>query len=274
MKTFKVLCIGGSDSSGGAGIQADLKAVTACGCWGLSAITAVTAQNTFGVAGIHPLTPTFVGKQLDVVLNDIGCDAVKTGMLHTAEIVKTVTGKIKKFKLKKVVVDPVMIAKGGKMLLQKKAQAALVKDLLPCAFAVTPNIYEAEILSKIKIKSIEDMKNAAVKIHELGVKNVLVKGGHLSGDRKSGVTDILYDGKHYYEFSSPRIHSRNTHGTGCTYASALAAGIAKGQGIVDAVIQTKIFIIAAIKNALNPGKGYGSVNVFGEIILNKVNIKR
>jgi hydroxymethylpyrimidine/phosphomethylpyrimidine kinase len=264
MKPVKVLCIGGSDSSSGAGIQADLKAVSACDSWGLCVVTAVTAQNTHGVSGIYPVTPAFVGKQIDAVMNDMGADAVKTGMLPSVEIVQTVAKKIKKYKLKKVVVDPVMIAKGGKTLMQNKARAALIKDLLPLAFAVTPNIPEAEILSKMKIASVDDMKKAALKIHELGVKNVLIKGGHLPGSINSDVTDILYNGN-YYEFSSGRINSRDIHGTGCTYASVLAAGIAQGESIVDSALRAKIMIIAAIKNAINPGKGYGSVNVFGEI---------
>jgi hydroxymethylpyrimidine/phosphomethylpyrimidine kinase len=263
MEPVKVICIGGSDSSGGAGIQADLKAVIACGCWGSSVITAVTAQNTHGVSGIYPVSPAFVAKQLDVVLNDMGCDALKTGMFHTSEIVQTVAKKIKKYKITKVVVDPVMIAKGGKTLMQKKARATLVKDLLPLAFVVTPNIPEAEILAKMEISSIEDMKRAAVKIHALGVKNVLIKGGHLPGNRKSDVTDILYDGN-YYEFSSKRINLSGIHGTGCTFASAVAAGIAKGESIVDSALRARILMTAAIKNAVNPGKGYSAVNVFGE----------
>jgi hydroxymethylpyrimidine/phosphomethylpyrimidine kinase len=264
MVPVKVLCIGGSDTSCGAGIQADLKAVSFCGCWGLSVITAVTAQNTQGVQDIYPVSPEFVGKQLDVVLNDIGADAVKTGMLHTSEIVQTVVKKIKKYKLTKVIVDPVMIAKGGKTLMHNKARAALVKELLPLAYAVTPNIPEAEILSKMKITSIADMKKAAVIICGLGVKNVLIKGGHLIGSKNKDVTDILYNGN-YYEFSSKRLDLRDIHGTGCTYASALAAGIAKGESIIDAALRARIMIVAAIKNAVNPGKGYGSVNVFGEI---------
>jgi hydroxymethylpyrimidine/phosphomethylpyrimidine kinase len=263
MKPVKVICIGGSDSGGGAGIQADLKAVIACGCWGSSVITAITAQNTYGVSGIYPVTPAFVAKQMDVVLNDIGCDALKTGMLHTSEIVQTVAMKIKKHKIIKVIVDPVMIAKGGRALMHKKAQAALVKDLLPLAFVVTPNIPEAEVLTKIKITSIALMKEAAVKIHELGVKNVLIKGGHLPGSGKSEVTDILYNGN-FYELSSKRINLSGFHGTGCTYASALAAGIAKGETIIDSALRAKILITSAIKNAVNPGKGYSVVNVFGE----------
>ena len=268
MKPFKVLCIGGSDTSCGAGIQADLKAVSACGCWGLSVITAVTAQNTKGVSGIYPVSPEFVGKQIDVVLQDIGADTVKTGMIPTEEIVQTLVKKIKKYKLKKVVVDPVMIAKGGKTLMQKKALKALIKDLLPLAFAVTPNIPEAEVLSKTEIKSISDMKEAAIKIQELGVRNVLIKGGHLSNNKNSYVTDILYNGN-CYEFTSKRINLHDIHGTGCTYASAIASGIAKGESIVEASLKAKIMVTAAIKNSLNLGKGYVSVNVFGENILTK-----
>lgn len=264
MKPVKVLCIGGSDSGGGAGIQADLKAVSACGSWGLCVITAVTAQNSKGVSAIFPVTPAFIGKQIDAVMNDMGTDAVKTGMLPTAEIVQTVVRKIKKYKLKKVVVDPVMIAKGGKTLMPDRARTALIEDLLPLAFAITPNIPEAEIISKMKIASVADMKQAALRIHALGVKNILIKGGHLPIGKYADVTDILYNG-HYYEFSSKRINSSSTHGTGCTYAATLAAGIARGDSIVDAALQAKIMITSAIKNGICPGKGYGSVNVFGDL---------
>jgi len=267
METVKVICIGGSDSGGGAGIQADLKAVIACGCWGLSVITAVTAQNTKGVAGVYPVSPEFVGRQMDTVLNDMSVDALKTGMLPTEEIVRTVARKIKKYKIGKVVVDPVMIAKGGKNLMSGRARKALVNDLLPLAFAVTPNIPEAEALTGLKITTVSMMKEAARRIHETGVRNIVIKGGHLPGRRRSGIVDVLYDGA-FYEFSSPRINTRDTHGTGCTYASALAAGLARGESVVEAALQAKIMIAAAIKNAVNPGKGYGSVNVFGEYLKN------
>jgi len=264
MKPVKVLCIGGSDTSGGAGIQADLKVVSVCGCWGTSVITAVTAQNTKGVSGIFPVSPEFVGKQIDVVLSDIGVDAVKTGMLPTEEIIQMVARKIKKYNLKKVVIDPVMIAKGGKTLMQQKARKALIKELIPLASVITPNIPEADILSKMNITSIADMKKAAAKIYELGVRNVLIKGGHLAGARKSDVTDVLYNGS-YYEFSSKRITLKDIHGTGCTYASALAAGIAGGDNIINAALKAKILIASAIKNAVKPGKGYSSANVFGAL---------
>lgn len=267
MEPVKVICVGGSDSSGGAGIQADLKAVIACGGWGLSVITAVTAQNTKGVYGIYPLTPAFVARQMDTVLKDISVDALKTGMLPTDEIIRAVAQKIKKYKITNVIVDPVMIAKGGKALMNNKARAALVKNLLPAAFAVTPNIPEAEVLTRMKITTVPRMKEAAIRIFDTGVRNVLIKGGHLPGGRQSVVVDILYNGS-FYEFASPRINPRDIHGTGCTYASALATGIAKGESIVEAALQAKIIISSAIKNAVYPGRGYGAVNVFGEYLKN------
>ena len=269
MGTVKILCIGGSDSSGGAGIQADLKAVSACGCYGLSVITAVTAQNTQGVQFIHPVPQKFILAQLDSVLSDIGADAVKTGMLLTVGAVESVVKKVKEYRLEKLIVDPVMVAKGGHSLMQDGSRDVLIKKLLPQAFVLTPNIHEAETLAQMKIRSIAAMKKAAAKIQILGAKNVLIKGGHLPGSKRSGALDILFDGDHYYEFSSPWIDTKNTHGTGCTYASVLAAGIAKGENIVDAAWQAKIMVTAAIENALSLGKGYGSVNVFGRNISTK-----
>jgi hydroxymethylpyrimidine kinase/phosphomethylpyrimidine kinase len=265
MKPVKVLCIGGSDSSGGAGIQADLKAVSACGCYGMSVITAITAQNTLGVQDIYPVSPKFVAQQLDSVLSDIGADAVKTGMLWTAGVVQVVIKKIKEYNIGKVVVDPVMMAKGGRSLMQDKARETLVKKLLPLAFVVTPNIPEAENLAQMKIKSITAMKKAAALIYKLGAKNVLIKGGHLPGGKKSGAIDILYDGKKYYEFSAPWIDTHDTHGTGCTYASALAAEIARGENVVTAVGKAKKLVTDAIKNSLNIGAGHGPVNALFNI---------
>ncbi len=260
MKPVKVLCIGGSDSSGGAGIQADLKAVSACGCYGMSVITAVTAQNTLGVQDIYPVSPKFVAQQLESVLSDIGADAVKTGMLPTAGVVQIVVKKIKEYNIDKVVVDPVMIAKGGRSLMQDKAWEALVKKLLPLVFVVTPNIPEAQELAQMKIKSIDEMKKAAALIHKLGANNVLIKGGHLPDSEQSGAVDILYDGKKYYEFSEKWIDTRNTHGTGCTYASALAAEIARGKNVVAAAEKAKKLVTDAIKNSIKIGAGHGSVN--------------
>jgi hydroxymethylpyrimidine kinase/phosphomethylpyrimidine kinase len=269
MGPVKVLCIGGSDSSGGAGIQADLKAVSVCGCYGLSVITAVTAQNTQGVQFIHPVPQKFILAQLDSVLSDIGADAVKTGMLLTVGTVKSVIKKVKEYRLEKLIVDPVMAAKGGHSLMHDGARDVLIKKLLPQTFVLTPNISEAETLAHMKIISIAAMKKAAVIIHRLGAKNVLIKGGHLPGSKRSGALDILFDGDHYYEFFSPWIDTKNTHGTGCTYASALAASLALRKNIVDAAWQAKIMVTAAIENALIPGKGYGSVNVFGKYFSTK-----
>jgi hydroxymethylpyrimidine kinase/phosphomethylpyrimidine kinase len=207
--------------------------------------------------------------QLDSVLSDIGADAVKTGMLLTVGAVESVVKKVKEYRLEKLIVDPVMVAKGGHSLMQDGSRDVLIKKLLPQAFVLTPNIHEAETLAQMKIRSIAAMKKAAAKIQILGAKNVLIKGGHLPGSKRSGALDILFDGDHYYEFSSPWIDTKNTHGTGCTYASALAAGIAKGENIVDAAWQAKIMVTTAIENALSIGKGYGSVNVFGKNISTK-----
>jgi hydroxymethylpyrimidine kinase/phosphomethylpyrimidine kinase len=269
MKQVTVLCIGGSDSSGGAGIQADLKAVSACGCYGMSVITAVTAQNTLGVQDIYSVPAEFVGKQLSAVLSDIGADALKTGMLLTSGVVQVVVRKIKEYNIGKVVVDPVMIAKGGRSLIQDKAREALVKKLLPLAFVVTPNIPEAQDLAQMKIKSIDEMKKAAALIHNLGAKNVLIKGGHLHGGQQSGAVDILYDGGKYYEFLDKWIDTYDTHGTGCTYASALAAEIARGENVIAAVEKAKKLVTDAIKNSIKIGAGHGSVNVLGKMFNKK-----
>ncbi|MGD0022122.1 MAG: bifunctional hydroxymethylpyrimidine kinase/phosphomethylpyrimidine kinase [Smithellaceae bacterium] len=268
MKQAVVLCIGGSDSSGGAGIQADLKAVSACGCYGMSVVTAITAQNTLGVQDIYPVSPKFVAQQLEAVLSDIGADAVKTGMLLTAGVVQIVAKKIKEYNISKVVIDPVMMAKGGRSLMQDKALEAIVKKLLPLAFVVTPNIPEAERLTRSKIKSVDEIKRAAVLIHKLGAKNVLIKGGHLPGAKQSGAVDILYDGDKYYEFSAPWIDTRNTHGTGCTFASALAAEIASGKNVVAATGKAKKLVTGAIKNSLKIGAGHGPVNALFKYLMN------
>jgi hydroxymethylpyrimidine/phosphomethylpyrimidine kinase len=269
MKPVKVLCVGGSDSSGGAGIQADLKAVSACGCYGMSVITAVTVQNTLGVEAVYPVPQKFILAQLDSVLSDIGADAIKTGMLLTAGTIDSVVVKVKEYRLEKVVVDPVMIAKGGHSLMQDKAKVALIKKLLPLAFVVTPNIPEAEVLAQCKIEGVAGMKKAAALIHGLGVKNVVIKGGHLIAAKKSVAVDILYDGDKYYEYSSSWIATENTHGTGCTYASVLAAALACGENIVDAVQQAKVMVTKAIENSIRLGKGHGPVNIIGSLLKQK-----
>ncbi len=262
-RLFKVLCVGGSDSGGGAGIQADLKAVHACGCYGLTVITALTAQNTRGVQDIFSVPQRFIAAQLDAVLSDIGADTLKTGMMLTAGVVTTVVRKIEQYGIKNVVVDPVMIAKGGRTIMQEAARQALVKKLLPLTRVLTPNIPEAESLAQMKIRSVAAMKKAAAAIVDLGVENVVIKGGHLPGRRNSGSIDILYDGKRYYEFSADWIETKNTHGTGCTFASVLAANLAQGKSIVDAVAQVKILVTKAIEHSLGLANGHGPVNILG-----------
>lgn len=259
-KPFKVLCAGGSDSGGGAGIQADLKAMAACGCYGTSVITSLTAQNTLGVQEIIPVPGKFIAAQMDSVLSDIGADAVKTGMLLTGSAVDVVAEKILQYRLKKVVVDPVMIAKGGRVMMQDAARKAVVKKLLPLSFVVTPNIPEAEALTGLQIRSVADMKKAAAIIADTSVKNVVIKGGHLPESRKKSSIDILYDGKTYHEFKAAWITTKNTHGTGCTFASALAAHLARGLSAVDAVNQAKFVVTKAISNGLWIGKGHGPVH--------------
>lgn len=256
----KVLTIAGSDSGGGAGIQADLKTVTALGVFGTSVITALTAQNTVGVQGIQEIPAEFVGQQIDSVMQDIGADAIKIGMLANAGIIEVITDKIKKYKMESVVLDPVMVAKGGDRLLQKNAQKTLIEKLFPLAYVITPNLFEAEIITGLKIKNIKQMKEAAKKIQQTGPKNILIKGGHLS-DKKDAI-DILLCGKNIYEFTSPRIETANTHGTGCTYSSAIAAFLAKGYNLEKSVKRAKKYIDLAIKGgaSLQIGHGHGPLN--------------
>jgi hydroxymethylpyrimidine/phosphomethylpyrimidine kinase len=252
----RILTIAGSDSGGGAGIQADLKAITLLGGFGMSVITALTAQNTLGVHGIHEIPPSFVEKQMEVVLSDIGADAIKTGMLANRGIIEVVSRKIKQYKVKKVVVDPVMVAKSGDSLLRKDAQQALIRELIPLAWIVTPNLREASVLAGFKVTSVEEMRKAARRIHQLGAKHVVVKGGHLKGR----AVDLLYDGKRFEEIVAPRIKTKNTHGTGCTFASAIATFMARGDSVDEAVRKAKTFITMAIQSGLRLGKGTGPTN--------------
>ncbi|MEM7008074.1 MAG: bifunctional hydroxymethylpyrimidine kinase/phosphomethylpyrimidine kinase [Thermodesulfobacteriota bacterium] len=260
----RALTIAGSDSGGGAGIQADLKTFTALGVYGMSAITSVTAQNTQGVQEIFNLPPELVEQQMDSVLSDIGVDAVKIGMLSTKEIILAVSKKITEFDLKNLVLDPVMIAKGGEDLLQKEAEQTLIDELLPNTYLLTPNNPEAGVLCGIEINSIDDMKEAAKSIKALGPQNVLIKGGHL--DPSQNAVDILYDGKEFYEFKSERINTKNTHGTGCTYSAAICAGLAKGLSLVEAIAGAKEYINLAIKNSFEIGSGHGPLNHFWKIL--------
>jgi hydroxymethylpyrimidine kinase/phosphomethylpyrimidine kinase len=256
MNLKKVLTIAGSDSGGGAGIQADLKTITALGGFGMSVITALTAQNTLGVQGIHEVPIDFVEKQFDSVARDIGIDAAKTGMLSSSEIMRSVAKKIREYGIEKLVVDPVMVAKGGAMLIREEAKKTLIEELIPLSFVVTPNIPEAEELSGIKISSVEGMKKAAELINQKGAANVFVKGGHMSGE----ALDILYDGKEFHEFISERIETTDTHGTGCTLSAAIATGLAQGMGVYDAVKRAKEYITTAIRFSLRIGGGHGPTN--------------
>jgi len=256
----RILTIAGSDSGGGAGIQADLKTISLLGGYGMSVITAVTAQNTLGVRGIHEIPAWFVEKQIDSVLSDIGADAIKTGMLVNREIIEIVSMKIGQYKVKKMVVDPVMASKSGTLLLRKDAQDALIRKLIPLAWVITPNLMEASALTGLRVNSLGRMKEAARLIHGLGAKHVVVKGGHL----KEMPVDLLYDGKKITEVRGPRIESKNTHGTGCTFASALATLLAGGDRVDEAVKKAKAFTAMAIQSGLSLGKGTGPVNLSGE----------
>jgi len=252
----RVLTIAGSDSSGGAGIQADLKAITLLGGFGMSVLTALTAQNTVGVQGIHEVPAQFVEEQIDAVISDIGADAIKTGMLANREIIEVVSRKIKQYKVKKVVVDPVMISKSGASLLRKDARETLIKKLIPMAWVVTPNLMEASVLAGFKVNSLEGMRKAARQIYRMGAKYVVIKGGHLKGM----AVDLLYDGKRFSEMGGPRIESKNTHGTGCTFASAIATLLAREEPVDEAVRKAKNFITMAIQSGFRLGKGTGPTN--------------
>ncbi|KAF0994914.1 bifunctional hydroxymethylpyrimidine kinase/phosphomethylpyrimidine kinase [Geobacillus sp. TFV-3] len=255
---YKALTIAGSDSGGGAGIQADLKTFQELGVFGMSAITAVTAQNTLGVQGVYPLSAEAVAAQIESVAADLGADAVKTGMLFSAEIICAVAEQVKKQKWERLVVDPVMIAKGGAPLLQEEAVAALKEELLPLALVITPNIPEAEALTGVVIRTMDDRREAARLLHRMGARYVVVKGGH--DDDGEETVDLLYNGSEFSYFKSKRIDTRHTHGTGCTFAAAIAAELAKGRQVVDAVATAKSFVQAAISHPLGIGQGHGPTN--------------
>lgn len=258
-KVRKALTIAGSDSGGGAGIQADLKTFQELKVFGMSALTAVTAQNTLGVHGVYPITAEGVVKQIDAIASDMGTDALKTGMLFSAEIIKAVSEKISQYRWDKVVVDPVMIAKGGASLLQQEAVTALKEYLFPLTYIVTPNIPEAEVLSGIRrIITEEDKKEAAWILHRLGARNVIIKGGHDRDDQTA--VDLLFDGKDFFVYESKRYYTKNTHGTGCTFSAAITAELAKGKSVYDAVDIAKQFITLAIEKDLEIGNGHGPTN--------------
>ncbi len=254
-----VLTVAGSDSGGGAGIQADIKTITLLGGYASSAITALTAQNTMGVKAIHGIPASFVDDQLDAVFEDIPVDVVKTGMLYSSEIIETIADKLVAWRKRFVVLDPVMIAKGGSKLMGEDALRILIERLLPLAYLATPNIPEAEALTGIEIIDEASMIEAARSLHCLGAKNVLIKGGHLDADYSP---DILFGGNDVRRFATSRIDSANTHGTGCSFASAISALLAQGEPLPSAVAKAKKFITAAIRHAIPLGKGHGPINHF------------
>jgi hydroxymethylpyrimidine kinase/phosphomethylpyrimidine kinase len=255
----RVLTIAGSDSGGGAGIQADLKTITVLGGFGMSALTALTAQNTREVTAVHPVPPEFVLRQIEAVASDIGVDAAKTGMLASREIVEAVAEGIRRFEIRPLVVDPVLVSKGGHALLAEDARESLVGLLFPLADLVTPNLPEARLLSGLAAETDEERRRAAQVLHERGARAVLIKGGHGSGRE---ATDLLFDGTTFTEFSAPRLHTRNTHGTGCTYSAAIATFLARGLGLVKAVEAAKAFITDAIRFSLPLGTGHGPTNPY------------
>jgi hydroxymethylpyrimidine/phosphomethylpyrimidine kinase len=256
----RALTIAGSDSGGGAGIQADLKTFSAFRVYGASVVTAVTAQNSVGVHGVVNLAPEFVARQLDAVLGDIGADAAKTGMLSTAPIVRAVAERLAAHRVTRLVVDPVMIAKSGDPLLQPDARRALIEAVLPLALVVTPNLHEAAALADQPVATLEEMEEAARRIHALGPAWVLVKGGHLKGDPE----DLLFDGHTLLRFTAERVPTPHTHGTGCTYSAAITAGLARGAGVPEAVAEAKRYVTAAIRAGFPLGRGVGTLRHFVE----------
>lgn len=255
MSIPRAMTIAGSDSGGGAGIQADLKTFTVLGVFGTSAITALTAQNTTGVTEIVEMAPSFVVEQIDQVMSDIGTDAVKTGMLSNAAIIDAVAAAIRRWEIARLVVDPVMIAKSGARLLQPEATDALRRVLLPVALVVTPNLHEASALVGRPVRTLDEMRAAAREIHAMGSRYVVVKGGHLEDSNQA--IDVLFDGATFEQFAAPRAPTRHTHGTGCVFSAAIAAGLAKGQAVPDAVARAKEVITAAIAAGLPIGRGHG-----------------
>lgn len=260
MRYTRVLSIAGSDSGGGAGIQADLKTFAALGCYGMTAITALTAQNTLGVSGIHGVPPEMLKAQLSAVLDDIGVDAVKIGMLHVPEIVRTVAWALKHYKAQRVVLDPVMVATSGDRLIAPDTVQVLVKELFPLATVVTPNLDEAALLLGRPITTASELETAAYDLLAMGAPAVLLKGGHLPGDE---VADLLVSGAGPAQrLASPRIASRNTHGTGCTLSSAIAAYLALGEPLGQAVVLARQYILQAIASGADvyTGAGHGPLN--------------
>jgi hydroxymethylpyrimidine/phosphomethylpyrimidine kinase len=252
------MTIAGSDSSAGAGIQADLKTFAAMGVYGTSVVTAITAQNTQGVYRVQEMPPDLVAAQIDAVLSDIRAEVVKTGMLASADIVEVVVDKVRQYSLASLVVDPVLRANSGEALLSEKALAMLREHLLPLALVVTPNLDEAAALTNQEVQDSGQMREAAARMAAMGARNVVITGGHLEGT----AIDLLFDGREYHELSAPRVDTTNTHGTGCTFASAIAASLAKGLEVRQAVATAKAFVTKALQQSFPVGKGTGPVHHF------------
>ena len=253
------LTIAGSDSGGGAGIQADLKTFAAFGVYGSTAITAVTAQNTERVHDVFPLPTALVASQIDAVAEDIELHAVKTGMLASAAIVEVVAAAVTRWRLPNLVVDPVMVAKSGDRLIEPDAVRSLTGLLLPLAAVITPNRPEAEALAGMTVRTPGDARAAARKIHALGPAAVVIKGGHFEGEQ---LVNLLFDGREFTEFTTARVHSRHTHGTGCTFASAVAALLARNVALTDAVREATTYVAGAVAHGLPIGRGHGPLDHF------------
>jgi len=263
----KVLTIAGSDSCGGAGVQADLKSLSANGVYGMSVITAITAQNTMGVFAVQDLDEKIIKAQIDAIFTDIEVDAVKIGMVSKISTINVISEKLDQYKPKNIVLDPVMISKSGYSLLKPESKSALIRKLIPLASLITPNVPEAqEILREVDsdfpdIVVVEDMENAVKEMYKFGCRNVLLKGGHIQGD----AVDVFYDGFEIIHFTSERINTKNTHGTGCTLSSAIAANLALGFSMKESIKNSKKYITTAIKHSLDIGHGVGPTNHFYEL---------
>jgi len=262
----KVLIIAGSDSSGGAGIQADIKTVTSLGSYAMTAITAVTAQNTLGVKSIVPIKPKEISSQINYSAKDIRPNVVKIGMLHSKQVIQAVSKSLKRIKIKKIILDPVMVAKGGTKLINDTAIAYIKSKLIKNILLITPNIPEAEILTKTKINSTNDMIKAGKILINLGAKNVLIKGGHLKAKQ---MNDILLNKKIIKIFKSRKYHSKNTHGTGCTLSSAIATYLSCGKDLIKSCELGIKYVNEAIKSNINLGKGNGPINHLNSFTINK-----
>lgn len=258
----RVLTIAGSDSGGGAGIEADLKTFTALQVFGMAAITSITAQNTTGVFGVHDIPPATVAQQIDVVAQDIGVDAAKSGMLSNADIIEAVADAVARHRIANYVLDPVMISETGHPLLREDAIDVLIDRLLPLATIVTPNVAETAALTGVEVRNLATQREAARALHARGASAVLVKGGHLPG---AIATDLFFDGANFHEFSSPRIDTRNTHGTGCTYSAAIAAFLGHKEPLHEAVRIAKQYVTEAIRRGFALGHGAGPLNHFWPI---------